>query len=228
MPEDSHTAEEAQTLTPPETEVTATSAEHRADDTAVAAEAGTDATSRQLADAAPGEEPTSAEKSASENEAALTARVAGNGDESPPRSDTSEEGTPAVCEEAAPTDGTEAPGQAVPEFTEPGTAPANTTRFEPPDFSADRSAADMSQIDLLDDVELDVKIELGRTEMYIEDVLALGAGSVVELDKPAGDPVDIYVNDRLVARGEVLVLNDNFCVRINDILSPTPELELEK
>lgn len=81
----------------------------------------------------------------------------------------------------------------------------------------------LANIDLLDDVELDVKIELGRTNMYIEDVLRLGPGSVIELDKLAGDPVDIYVNERLVARGEVLVLNDNFCVRINDIHSSAPE-----
>jgi len=83
----------------------------------------------------------------------------------------------------------------------------------------------VTSMDLLDDVQLDVKIELGRTGMYIEDVLRLGVGSVVELDKLAGDPVDIYVNDRLIARGEVLVLNENFCVRINDIHSPIPELE---
>lgn len=74
-------------------------------------------------------------------------------------------------------------------------------------------------LDLLRDVDLSVKIELGRSRMLVEDVLRLGEGSVVELDKLAGDPVDVLVNDRLVARGEVLVLNDNFCVRINDILS---------
>jgi flagellar motor switch protein FliN/FliY len=55
--------------------------------------------------------------------------------------------------------------------------------------------------------------------MLVEDVLRLGEGSVVELDKLAGDPVDVYVNDRAVARGEVLVLNDNFCVRISEILT---------
>ena len=76
-----------------------------------------------------------------------------------------------------------------------------------------------SGLDLLSDVNLNVKIELGRTRMYLEDVLKLGEGSVVELDKLAGDPVDIYVNDRLVARGEVLILNDNFCVRINEIIA---------
>lgn len=74
-------------------------------------------------------------------------------------------------------------------------------------------------IDLLSDVNLHVKVELGRTKMYVEDVLRLGEGSVVELDKLAGDPVDVYVNDRHVARGEVLVLNDNFCVRINEIIA---------
>jgi flagellar motor switch protein FliN len=55
--------------------------------------------------------------------------------------------------------------------------------------------------------------------MYIEDVLRLNENSVVELDKAAGDSVDIFVNDRLVARGEVLVLNENFCVRISEIIS---------
>ena len=79
------------------------------------------------------------------------------------------------------------------------------------------------EIDLLADVDLDVTIELGRTRMLVEDVLRLDEGVVVELDKLAGDPVDVYVNNRLVARGEVLVLNDNFCVRVNEILAPIEE-----
>ena len=78
---------------------------------------------------------------------------------------------------------------------------------------------DFSRIDLLKEVRLNVKIELGRTEMFVEDVLKLADGSVVSLDRLAGDPVDILVNDRLVAKGEVLVLNDNFCIRIAEILS---------
>ena len=80
-----------------------------------------------------------------------------------------------------------------------------------------------SSIDLLRDVELNVKIELGRSRMLVEDVLKLSEGSVVELDKLAGDPVDVFVNDRLVARGEVLVLNDNFCVRVNEIVAGAKE-----
>ena len=89
------------------------------------------------------------------------------------------------------------------------------------DFGAERtpSAGERNSIALIQDVDLRVKIELGRTRMYVEDVLQLGEGSVVELDKLAGDPVDVFVNERLVARGEVLVLNDNFCVRVSEIVS---------
>lgn len=76
-----------------------------------------------------------------------------------------------------------------------------------------------ASLELLNDVELDMRIELGRTHMYLEDVLQLRKGAVVPLDKLAGDPVDVYVNGRLVARGEVLVLNDNFCVRIAELIS---------
>lgn len=87
-----------------------------------------------------------------------------------------------------------------------------------PDFSGMLAEAADSSIELLRDVELNVKIELGRSEMTIEQILKLGNGSVVELDKLAGDPVDILVNEQLIARGEVLVLNENFCVRINEII----------
>ncbi len=74
-------------------------------------------------------------------------------------------------------------------------------------------------LDLLRDVELNLKIELGRTHMYLEEVLKLRKGSVVTLDKLAGDPVDVYANGRMIARGEVLVLNDNFCVRVAELVS---------
>lgn len=90
--------------------------------------------------------------------------------------------------------------------------------FEMQSFAPATTGPGGGGIDLLGDVALNVKIELGRTKMLVEDVLSLAEGSVVELDKLAGDPVDVYVNDRHVARGEVLVLNDSFCVRINEIL----------
>ena len=85
------------------------------------------------------------------------------------------------------------------------------------------NAEDDDGLDLLSDVDLHVMIELGRTEMLVEDVLKLANGSVVELDKLAGDPVDVYVNGRLMARGEVLVLNDNFCIRISEIVTNLEE-----
>lgn len=98
--------------------------------------------------------------------------------------------------------------------------PAETMPMDLPDLGMPHGHDEPRQsIDLLEDVGLQVKIELGRSRMLVEDVLRLGEGSVVELDKLAGDPVDVYVNDRLVARGEVLVLNDNFCVRVNEIIS---------
>jgi flagellar motor switch protein FliN len=96
-------------------------------------------------------------------------------------------------------------------------------QFPLPNFQQVMQDAQVSSIDLLRDVELNVKIELGRSRMLVEDVLKLGEGSVVELDKLAGDPVDVFVNDRLVARGEVLVLNDNFCVRVNEIVAGVKE-----
>jgi flagellar motor switch protein FliN/FliY len=98
--------------------------------------------------------------------------------------------------------------------TPPGTKP-----FQFEEFVGEPASAESASLDLISDVQLDVKIELGRTDLYLEDVLKLRKGSVVPLDKLAGDPVDIYVNDRLIARGEVLVLNDNFCVRVGELIA---------
>jgi len=92
-----------------------------------------------------------------------------------------------------------------------------TPALDLPEFDSAAVDHPISGIDLLSKVNLNVRIELGRTKMLVEDVLRLNQGSVVELDKLAGDPVDVYVNDRHVACGEVLVLNDTFCVRISEI-----------
>jgi flagellar motor switch protein FliN/FliY len=102
--------------------------------------------------------------------------------------------------------------------------PANSVPLELPDFGRGGAVADEKGLDLLNDVALNLKIELGRSSMCIEDVLKLGEGSIVELDKLAGDPVDVFVNERLIARGEVLVLNDNFCVRVSEIVSNEEEV----
>ncbi len=100
-----------------------------------------------------------------------------------------------------------------------GADASGATPFAPPAITAAQQIPGAEGLDLLSDVNLHVRIELGRTRMYVEDVLKLSNGAVVELDKLAGDPVDVYVNERHVARGEVLILNDNFCVRINEIIS---------
>jgi flagellar motor switch protein FliN/FliY len=87
------------------------------------------------------------------------------------------------------------------------------------DFAGAPASTESATLDLIRDVELDLRIELGRTHMYLEDVLKLCKGAVVPLDKLAGDPVDIFVNGRLIARGEVLILNDNFCVRVAELVA---------
>lgn len=74
-------------------------------------------------------------------------------------------------------------------------------------------------IGMLDDVQMNVQVELGRAELLIDEVMSMRKGVVVPLDKLAGDPIDIIVNGRLLARGEVLVLNDKFCVRIVEIVA---------
>lgn len=78
---------------------------------------------------------------------------------------------------------------------------------------------DNGGLDLLMDIPLEVSVELGRVKMIVRDVVELGTGSIVEIDKAAGEPVDVMVNGRLVARGEVVVIEDNFGVRITEILS---------
>lgn len=97
--------------------------------------------------------------------------------------------------------------------------------FQLTDLIGDEGPPQKCSIDLLRDVDLELKIELGRTHMLLEDVLKLRRGSVVTLDKLAGDPVDLYANGRLVARGEILVLNDNFCVRVAELLGSDDLLE---
>ncbi len=81
-------------------------------------------------------------------------------------------------------------------------------------------------IDLLMDVNLPISIELGRTRMSISDILGLGPGSVVELNKLAGEPVDVMVNHKIVAKGEVVVIDENFGVRITQLMTPEERLKL--
>src|SRR5437868_4250985 len=80
-------------------------------------------------------------------------------------------------------------------------------------------------LDLILDIPLKVTVELGRTKMIVNDLLALGQGSVIELNKLAGEPMEVLVNDKLVARGEAVVVNEKFGVRLTDIISPMERIQ---
>ena len=83
----------------------------------------------------------------------------------------------------------------------------------------------MRELDFLLDIPLEVSVELGSTNMLVNDLLQLGQGSVIELNKLAGEPLEILVNRTLIARGEAVVINDKFGVRITDIISPTERVK---
>jgi flagellar motor switch protein FliN/FliY len=85
---------------------------------------------------------------------------------------------------------------------------------------APRPDGNKRDLDFILDIPLDVSAELGRTKLLINELLQLGQGSVVELNKLAGEPLEIFVNGKLVARGEAVVINEKFGVRLTDIISP--------
>jgi len=87
-----------------------------------------------------------------------------------------------------------------------------------------KSPVNGRDIDFLLDIPLEITVELGRTRMLIRDLLQLGHGSVVELEKIAGEPMEILVNSKLIARGEVVVVNEKFGVRLTDIMSPVERI----
>lgn len=80
-------------------------------------------------------------------------------------------------------------------------------------------------LSLILDIPLKVSVELGRTKMVVSDLLNLGQGSVIELSKLAGEPMEVLVNDKLVARGEAVVVNEKFGIRLTDIISPRERVE---
>ena len=86
----------------------------------------------------------------------------------------------------------------------------------------------VQNLDFILDIPLKVTVELGRTEVQIKDLLQLGQGSVLELDKLAGEPLEILVNGKLVAKGEVVVVNEKFGIRLTDIISPIERIETLK
>ena len=87
------------------------------------------------------------------------------------------------------------------------------------------SQEETKNLDLILDIPLTVTVELGRSKMLINDLLQLGQGSVIELTKLVGEPLEVLVNSKLVARGEVVVVNDKFGVRLTDIVSPMERVQ---
>ena len=85
--------------------------------------------------------------------------------------------------------------------------------------------SEAQNLDMLLDIPLQVTVELGRTKRSVKEILEMSSGSIIELDKLAGEPVDILVNNRLIANGEVVVIDENFGVRITDVLSPTERIK---
>lgn len=76
------------------------------------------------------------------------------------------------------------------------------------------------ELDFILDIPLELSVELGKTKMLVNDLLQLGQGSIVELNKLAGEPLEVYINRKLIARGEVVVVNEKFGVRLTDIITP--------
>lgn len=116
--------------------------------------------------------------------------------------------------------GLEGVAQAAGEVAEAATAAAASTA-QP----AAKKQQNTRTLDFLMDVALQVSVEVGRARMTIQDLLQMGPGSVVELEKLAGEPLDIFINGKPVARGEAVIVNEKFGVRLTDIISPEDRVE---
>lgn len=90
---------------------------------------------------------------------------------------------------------------------------------------ADKSVSQKSNMDFILDIPLEISVELGRTTLMINDLLKLGQGSVVELSKIAGETLEVLANQRLIARGEVVVINEKYGIRLTEIISPMERIE---
>lgn len=102
---------------------------------------------------------------------------------------------------------------------EPKAKPANFAPMAP-----DPSPVSQSNLEMILDIPVTISVEIGRSRMVVSELIQLGQGSVVELDKLAGEPMEILVNGRLIARGEAVVINDKFGVKLTDIVSPTERI----
>jgi flagellar motor switch protein FliN/FliY len=130
------------------------------------------------------------------------------------------ESTPPVNEQSYSDQYESSPGR---EYRDPSKQQNRQVAVQPVQFAPltpDLGSVEKSNIGLIMDVPLQVTVELGRTRKIIKEILELSHGSIIELDKLAGEPVDILVNGKLIAKGEVVVIDENFGVRVTDIISP--------
>ncbi len=109
----------------------------------------------------------------------------------------------------------------------PAGAPAKTAKdgFGGPDLKSGDSGQRPANLDFILDIPLEISVELGRTRMLIHDLLKLGQGSVIELTKTAGETLEIMANNRLIAKGDVVVMNDKYGIRLTEVISPVERLE---
>lgn len=112
-------------------------------------------------------------------------------------------------------------GVSVGEGVETDSTPMDSS-VSPDQLEENDSARDL---DFILDIPLKISVELGRTQMLVNDLLRLGQGSIVELSKLADEPMDIYVNRKLFARGEVVVVNEKFGIRLTDIITPAERVK---
>ncbi len=96
----------------------------------------------------------------------------------------------------------------------------NSTETAVKDNSSGSEDETHADLDFILDIPLELSVELGKTKMLVNDLLQLGQGSIVELGKLAGEPLEVFINSKLVARGEVVVVNEKFGIRLTDIISP--------
>jgi len=161
------------------------------------------------------------------SQAEIEALIAGGGAAEPAQEPAAE-----ATAEAASSPGVEEISQPAPAHAEVAIGPAPTievhggpppANVRPMEFApiggATGGSASKNGVDLILDVQLQVSVELGRSAMSVREVLAMGPGSVVELEKHAGEPVEVVVNNKIIARGEVVVIDENFGVRITEIVS---------
>ena len=87
-------------------------------------------------------------------------------------------------------------------------------------ISDESGQKEQCDLDLILDIPLDVSVELGKVKMIVNDMLQMGQGSIIELNKAVGDPLEIFINNKLIARGEVVIVDEKFGIRVTDIISP--------